>query len=112
MFVCKVAGLMNAKAGATKLVNGAKKNWPDWIKTIAYIGVAVIAGLYAADQKVDALDTRVAVIEANRFTASDGTTVWERLAEIQAHDGEVFRRLDKIEERLTNIEHALIGGPD
>ena len=91
-----------------KLLNGAKKNWPDWLRTVAYIGIAVIAGLYAADQRVNALDTRVALIEANRFTAADGTTVWESLARLQERNTALFQRLERIEKSLQNIEHALI----
>ena len=91
-----------------KLVTGAKKNWPDWLRTVAYIGIAVLAGLYAADQRVNALDTRVALIEANRFTSKDGTTVWEALARLQERDNAVFQRLENIETSLRNIEHALI----
>jgi hypothetical protein len=95
-----------------KVVNGAKKNWPDWLRTVAYIGIAVIAGLYAADQRVNALDTRVAIIESNRFEAEDGTKVWEAIARTQERDGEFFRRLDAIDTRLGNIENVLMGKGD
>lgn len=96
------------KVQRSKLINGAKEHWPAWLRTVAYIAVAILAGLYAADQRVDAIDTRVAVIEANRFTTGDGTTIWEALARIQERDEGVFRRLDNIDGRLTNIERALI----
>lgn len=91
-----------------KLLNGARKNWPDWLRTAAYIGIAVIAGLYAANQRVSALDTRVAIIESNRFDDDDGTKVWQALARLQERDNAVFQRLQNIETSLQNIEHALI----
>lgn len=74
--------------------------------------VAAVKGvLELAGAQLSELNTRVAVIEGNRFTTDDGKELWKALAERPLR-GDVppkwfVDRVDKLEARLEGIERRL-----
>ncbi len=84
----------------------------DWALR-ALLGIVTALVIWAlniawrVEQRLDELNTRVAVIEANRFTDEDGRNVYAELAEMQAVDAQLEAHYDDIVRRLGRIENKL-----
>jgi hypothetical protein len=91
-------------------------------KTIAFMQVAqVLAALslpvlgWGATKVIDH-EKEIAVINSNRFTANDGQEIWKELYVLREQVGlvsgslqeNVYRRLDKIETLLSEIQTHLV----
>jgi len=76
---------------------------PRWVLLIA--GPLLTVFLIWLTTSVVGMNTRVAVIEGNRFTASDAQTL-RRSIETGIPPDDVLRRLESHENRLTRIENG------
>jgi hypothetical protein len=78
-----------------KLVNGAKRSWPEWIRLIVYVSAIAITGIFVFEKRADGIQTQVngnaASVAANARAIQRLLPPLEELAQL-ATDVEVINR--------------------
>jgi hypothetical protein len=100
-----------------------KGTWVEVLRLGASVGaILLMLWIYNTTQvsnittKLGEIDTHLAVIEANRFTAAEGLAVWQAIADVREHVASLpqeapprwlIARLDRIDKEITRLHTRL-----